>query len=177
MGTELQDETADSSVPRKAFIAAMRRVASSVTVVTTYGPAGRYGATVSAFTSVSADPPTVLICLFASSRIAEAVIRNQKFCVNVLPETAAQIADRFAGRHDTWIDDRFAGIELIDGCETPHITGATTFECRFDQSMRSGSHLIVTGHVCAVQDEEAAPLAYRDGGYHRVIPHDFGARN
>jgi flavin reductase (DIM6/NTAB) family NADH-FMN oxidoreductase RutF len=50
----------------------MRRVASSVTVVTTDGAAGRFGTTVSAFSSVSADPPTVLVCLFAQSRIAKA---------------------------------------------------------------------------------------------------------
>ena len=54
---------------RDNFLQAMRRVASSVTVVTTDGPHGRHGATVSAFCSVSADPPSVLICLRADSRI------------------------------------------------------------------------------------------------------------
>lgn len=162
---------------RDSFIAAMRRVASSVTVVTTHGEAGRQGATVSAFTSVSADPPTVLICLFAESRIAGAVMRNEQFCVNVLPETGAQIADRFAGRHDNWCADRFTGVELIEGREAPHIKGATTFDCALGDVMRSGSHLIVTGHVRGVAEDGAAPLAYREGGYHRVIPHDFSARN
>jgi flavin reductase (DIM6/NTAB) family NADH-FMN oxidoreductase RutF len=164
-------------VERDIFIAAMRRVASSVTVVTTHGAYGRHGATVSAFSSVSADPPTVLICLFAASRIAEAVIANGRFCVNVLPETGARIADRFAGRHDKWCDDRFAGIELMDGRDAPHIKGATGFDCTLDQSMLSGSHLIVTGHVGAVAGDEIAPLAYRDGGYHRVVPYDVSARN
>ena len=71
------------SVPRKSFISAMRRVASSVTVVTTDGPGGRHGATVSAFYSV-ADPPSALVCLKADSRIARSVsARNGVFCVNV----------------------------------------------------------------------------------------------
>ena len=71
--------------PRDAFITAMRQVAATVTVVTTDGPAGQSGATVSAFTSLSADPPSVLVCLKADSRIAKAVRDNGVFCVNILP--------------------------------------------------------------------------------------------
>lgn len=164
-------------VPRDEFIAAMRRVASSVTVVTTDGPAGRHGATVSAFASVSADPPTVLICLFGQSRIARAVAENGRFCVNVLPEGSARIADRFAGRDDGRVADRFTGIDLNSGCEAPQIAGATVFDCVSDQSMVSGSHLIVTGQVRAVADFGAIPLAYREGGYHRVVPQGTGASN
>jgi len=66
----------------------MRQVAATVTVVTTDGPSGQAGATVSAFTSLSADPPSVLVCLRADSRIARAVQDNGVFCVNVLPEDA-----------------------------------------------------------------------------------------
>lgn len=149
----------------------MRRVAASVTVVTTDGPAGRQGATVSAFSSVSADPPTVLICLFADSRIARAVAANGRFCVNVLPEDCSAIADRFAGRDDGCITDRFAGIDLMPGPGLPCIAGATVFSCGLDRTLRSGSHLIMTGRVADVTDEGAPPLAYREGGYHRVIPH------
>jgi flavin reductase len=164
-------------VPRDEFIAAMRRVAASVTVVTTDGPAGRHGATVSAFASVSADPPTVLICLFARSRIARAVLDNGGFCVNVLPETCAHVADRFAGRDDGSVADRFSGIALDAGGSAPRIAGATLFDCAIDQSMVSGSHLIVTGHVRGVCDAGAVPLAYREGGYHRVVPHGAAAQN
>ncbi len=157
--------------PRDEFIAAMRRVASSVTVVTTDGSAGRLGATVSAFSSVSADPPTVLVCLFAESRIAKAVIENETFCVNVLREHSAELADRFAGRHDGDVDDRFEGVEIFgDAGEVPMISSATAFRCNLQQVVRSGSHLIVVGHVLEVWDGEDKPLTYRDGGYHRVVP-------
>ena len=163
-------------VTREDFISAMRRVASSVTVVTTDGAAGRFGATVSAFSSVSADPPTVLVCLFAQSRIARAISNNRQFCVNILPEESAWVADRFAGRDDTSITDRFSGVRLKSGCDMPQIAGATVFDCLVDQSIVSGSHLIVTGSVRAVADAGAAPLAYRDGSYHRVVPHGAGAQ-
>lgn len=158
-------------VPRDRFISAMRMVASSVSVVTTDGEAGRHGATVSAFSSVSADPPTILICLFAESRIAKAVSQNEGFCVNVLAESDAEIADRFAGRHDTWTEDRFSGIDCngVPG-EAPQIDGATAFRCDLQQIFRSGSHLIVLGHVRYVLVGGASPLTYRDGCYHRVLP-------
>lgn len=159
-------------VPRQDFISAMRCVASSVTVVTTDGEAGRHGATVSAFSSVSADPPTVLICLFAESRIAQAVTANGRFCVNVLRETCADIATRFAGGQDSDIADRFDGIDCFgEPGMAPMITAATAFRCTVQQQMRSGSHLIITGHVTEVWTGDAAPLAYREGTYHRVVPH------
>ena len=85
------------SVDRDAFLAAMRQVAATVTVVTTDGLAGRAGATVSAFSSLSADPPSVLVCLRTDSRIARAVIENGAFCVNVLAEDAVEVARAFAG--------------------------------------------------------------------------------
>lgn len=158
-------------VQRDHFIAAMRLVASCVTVVTTDGVAGRHGATVSAFSSVSADPPTVLVCLLAQSRIAKAVTENGQFCVNVLSEKHSEIADRFAGRHDTQVKDRFSGIDCYGAPDvSPQIDGATGFRCALQQSVRSGSHLIVLGHVRDVFIGSAWPLTYRDGSYHRVMP-------
>ena len=88
------------TAPRQAFIDAMRQVASTVTVVTTDGPEGQAGATVSAFTSLSADPPSVLVCLKADTRIALAVQGNGVFCVNILPEDAVEVAKAFAGMFD-----------------------------------------------------------------------------
>ena len=158
--------------PREDFISAMRRVAASVTVVTSDGPAGRAGATVSAFSSVSADPPTVLVCLAAQSRIAAVVQENGRFCVNVLPEGFADVADRFAGRHDQIVPDRFDGIEMFaPRGEAPVIDGATAFQCSLQQVVRSGSHVIILGHVKHVLDGAAPPLAYREGAYHRVVRH------
>jgi len=94
-------------VDRSLFIEAMRHVAQSVTVVTTQGADGCTGATVSAFSSLSADPPSVLVCLRSDSRIGLAVGRNRVFCVNVLPEGASALAGRFAGRFDAEEPDRF----------------------------------------------------------------------
>ena len=157
--------------PREAFIGAMRRVATSVTVVTTDGPGGRYGATVSAFSSVSADPPTILVCLKSESRIARAVALNGALCVNVLPQGGADIARRFAGFDDTVVGDRFDGIAT---CERqgvpPAIDGATIFCCTLKQNIVAGSHLILIGEVQEVRDGMNEPLAYLAGAFHRVVP-------
>ena len=163
-------EKVESQVSRERFVGAMRQVASSVTVVTTDGPEGRYGATVSAFTSVSADPPTVLVCLHSDSRIARTVVKNGQYCVNVLPEESSEIADRFAGRHDERIKDRFSGVDTY-GAEgtSPQIDGAVAFHAQVQQTIKSGSHLIVIGHVTHVAGGTARPLTYRDGAYHRVV--------
>ncbi|WP_282604474.1 flavin reductase family protein [Pelagibius sp. Alg239-R121] len=165
------DTAGNHPVPRDAFIRAMRTVASSVTVVTTDGPAGRHGATVSAFSSVSADPPTTLICLRTDSRIARAVSKNGNFCVNVLSRTNPEIANRFAGCDDDRVRDRFDGIDFDDSSgAAPEIDGATIFSCVVEQVVTSGSHSIFVGRVAAVRGGMAEPLAYLDGAYHRVVP-------
>ncbi len=166
----------DQSAPRQAFIHAMRAVASSVTVVTTNGPAGRHGATVSAFCSVSADPPSALVCLKADSRIARSVAANGAFCVNVLPQSRRDIADRFAGCHDDRVADRFDGIECTEGQgRVPGIDGATVFSCVLKESVDFGSHRIFIGHVVDLKEGAPEPLAYLNGAYHRVVPQTHAA--
>ena len=151
-------------VNRQDFIQAMRAVAHSVTVVTTDGPAGRHGATVSAFCSVSADPPSVLVCLNAKSRIGELVKANGVFTVNVLPEGSDAIAKRFAGMDDNKVADRFDGIEITDAA-VPEIVGSTVFRCQLEQLVPSGSHAIAIGLVEASTIVGKSPLTYCDGDY------------
>ncbi|MEX0284605.1 MAG: flavin reductase family protein [Paracoccaceae bacterium] len=165
----------DFTPQREAFVAAMRDVAASVAVVTTDGPAGRHGATVTAFASVSADPPTVLVCLNAQSRIAALVRENGRFCLNVLDRSGHLVADRFAGRHDGIVPDRFDGLDwhaLEDGA--PRLAGATLFDCIVDHDVQAGSHAVVFGLVQDIVRDGLDPLTYRDGAYHQVVPHlDF----
>ena len=152
---------------RGEFIRAMRGVASSVSVVTTDGAAGRHGATVSAFCSVSADPPSVLICLRADSRIARCVVRNGVFCVNVLDAAATEVAERFAGRHDAGRRDRFAGLAIKPTGTAAPVLGAaaSAFACELSETVPTGSHLVLIGRVSEVWYHDRQPLAYVDGGY------------
>jgi flavin reductase len=158
------------SIARDAFIAAMRHVAATVTVVTTDGPAGRMGATVSAFTSLSADPPSVLVCLKADSRIALAVRDNGVFCVNVLPEDAVELAQCFAGAYDATQPDRFEGIAITPTEEGPILPQATAFACSLNRSVIHGSHAICIGDVTAISNAGEKPLTYMSGAFHEVRP-------
>lgn len=160
---------------RDAYVHAMRRVASSVAVVTTDGPAGCHGATVSAFSSVSADPPTILVCLRGGSRIAEAVAANGNLCVNVLAEASRDIANRFAGHDDHQITDRFSGIDCYGmRGRAPEIDGATIFSAAVGQIVPAGSHQIFICAVRSVRGGATAPLTYLDGCYHSVVPQNPG---
>ena len=155
---------------REAFISAMRQVAATVTVVTTDGPAGQAGATVSAFTSLSADPPSVLVCLKADSRIALAVQGNGVFCVNVLPEDAVEVAQAFAGAFDDRLSSRFEGQEVTTTEFGPILPRATAFTCSLNHRHVHGSHAICIGDVTGISDAGEKPLTYMSGTFHIVRP-------
>jgi len=145
----------------------MRGVAHSVCVVTTQGAGGRAGATVSAFCSVSADPPTALICLHAETRIATEVVSNGFFNINILPQAATDVANRFAGMDDETVKDRFDGIELVDA-EYPVIKGATLFQCKVQEAVNAGSHKVIIGLVLESEKIAERPLMYFNGAYCKV---------
>ena len=162
-------QTTQAAVDRGDFLNAMRAVANSVTVVTTDGIAGRHGGTVSAFCSVSADPPTVLVCLHSDSHIADTVAQNGSFCVNVLPTSNQHASDRFAGRHDHQIIDRFDEVPLDKHEDiNPILSGSTAFHCRIKDIVVSGTHRIFIGRVVSVKAGEPDPLLYFDGSYHQM---------
>ena len=76
----------------------MSGTVTGVSVVTTDGTSGRLGLTVSSMTSVSADPPTLLVCINRRSPLVEAIRANGVFAVNVVGAHQAAVADTFAGR-------------------------------------------------------------------------------
>ncbi len=76
---------------------AMAKVAASVHVITTDGEAGRYGITLTAISSVTDTPPTVLLCINQRARIQPILRRNKHLCINVLSHTQQDVAEHFAG--------------------------------------------------------------------------------
>lgn len=155
--------------PSAAFIGCMREVASSVTIVTTEGPAGRHGATVSAFSSVSADPPTILVCLRSDSRIGELVMANGVFTVNVLPEHKQQVARTFSGELKTPVAERFDNLELVEYADhAPGIQGATIFACKLVQFDVHHSHTVFIGEVVHTASSGSPPLTYYHGAYRQL---------
>lgn len=159
---------------RARFLEAMSRTAATVNVVTTDGPGGRAGATVSAMTPVSADgdAPTLLICLHEDSQTTPAIARNRAFCINVLREDQAALSDRFAGRAPTPEGDKFAGLETVAmPSGAPRLPDPlVAYDCALVSSQRVGTHHIF---ICAVTDIHLGagrPLLYGNRAYHRPEP-------
>ncbi|WP_181139908.1 flavin reductase family protein [Streptomyces sp. Ru71] len=165
---------------RRQFVAAMGNAATGVTVVATDGPAGRLAQTVSAMCSVSADPPSLLVCVNRRSPLVAAVRRNQVFSVNVLSTGQAHVSDTFAGRPA-------AGEPYDFGCAhwhrldsgAPGLTGAAAvFDCRLAEARPLGTHVVLVGSVLASRCTDLMPLTYhaRSYGAHHPIDPQQGAQ-
>ncbi len=154
---------------RAAFLSAMTLTACTVSIVTTDGAAGRYGATVSAMSSVSADGdrPTLLVCMNLKAGATPAIIENGKFCVNVLRDDQAAVSDGFAGRLPLVDGDKFSCTAWSGGRHgQPIIEGAlASFECRLLTRQQVGTHFIFIGEVLHVQTTGGAPLIYSNRAY------------
>lgn len=170
----------ENSDRRQQFIDAMAKMVSSVVVVTTDGPAGRAGLTVSALSSVSADGPnpTLLVCVHHLSPAADAIIENQRLCANLLGSHQSSISDCFAGRHpaadaDGKTFDKFdCGAFSTMASGAPALDGAlANFDCRLIENTKVSTHHIFICEVVAVRMGETAPvLAYSNRDYCSVLP-------
>ena len=122
-----------------------------VNVVTTDGPAGRSGATVSAMSSVSADmnPPTLLVCLHSASHTAPAVMDNGVFCLNILQESQRHVADCFADRARSASGDKFdcAQWERTGAGGWRLLNALASFDCRVLKGEVVGTHYVIIGSV------------------------------
>lgn len=165
------DTAEDTAALRARFIEAMGAHASSVNVVTTDGHAGKLGLTASAFSSVSADPPTLLVCINQRSPICHAIQQNGRFAVNVLNESQPDVSNRFAGRPEQG--------EPYDFNACAHTTGAygqpliqdaaASFECEVREVVMVGSHAIIVGGVHSAAAGETGPLLYARRQYGKFV--------
>ncbi len=162
----------DAAALRASFIEAMGAHASAVNLVTTDGHAGKLGLTASAFSSVSADPPTLLVCINQRNPLCHAVQQNGRFAVNVLNENQADISNRFAGRPAEGEPYDFEacaheagpyGQPLID-------QAASRFECEVREVVLVGSHAIIIGAVRTAQAGSQGPLVYARRSYGKFVP-------
>ncbi|MCB2137720.1 MAG: flavin reductase family protein [Rhodobacteraceae bacterium] len=150
----------------------MARAATQVSVVTTDGPAGRFGVTVSAFSSVSAEPPMVLVCINRRSPAVAAIEANGGFCVNLLGDDQAALADCFAGRPGPLAPYDFATASWATAeSGAPVLDHATAnFDCLIDSAYDAGTHRIFVGRVLAALSSTRDPLAFSQRSYQALRP-------
>lgn len=160
------------SVTSEAFRAAMARLGAAVNIVTTDGPAGRYGCTASAVCSVTDSPPTLLVCLNRSSESNAAIKRNGVLCINVLAHHHDTLSTVFAGilghddaaqrfEHGQW-ETLATGAPVLKDA-------AVVFDARVAQVTEIGTHTVFFAEIEAIRtDPTAAALFWFDRTYHRL---------
>ena len=155
-------------VDKNQFRTALSRFASGVTVVTTRDAEGRpLGITVSAFSSVSLEPPLVLVCIDCAAYVHDAFQASGVFVVNVLGAEQEELSRLFASREP----DKFQRIGYSAGLEGAPVLADTlaTLECRLRHAYEGGDHTIFVGEVEHTNVRaDAQPLLYYRGGYARV---------
>lgn len=147
------------------FRAAMSRWASGVAVVTTRDPAGRcHGFTATSFTSVSLDPPMVLVCLDRGAGCSDAFAEADSYAVHILHQGQEDLARRFARKGE----GKFDGL-TVRGSGAPVLEDAlAVLECRIADRLSGGDHVILLGEVKEAVSFEGTPLAYHDRGFAEV---------
>lgn len=164
MTAELIEEARVGHVGDAEFRAAVGRFATGVTVITTRHDGMDFGATVSAFSSVSNDPPTVLVCLNRSSETSAAVRESGLFAVNVMARDQGDVAMHFA-RKDP---DKFSSLDFgRSGQGLPMIDdGHMAMECEVVDAVEAGTHTVYIGRVTEISPHlDNDPLTYHSGSF------------
>ena len=146
------------------FRATLGRFASGVTIVTTRDGDGRdHGMTVSAFCSVSLDPPLVLACIGHEASMHGVALQADRFGVSILAAGQEQLARRFADQRS----DRFDGIGYSRGRLGLALLDEAIahLECAVVDRRDAGDHSIVVGRVETAACHQGPPLLYFRGGY------------
>ncbi len=152
--------TLDPRALRNAFGSFM----TGVTVVTAYDKNREpIGFTANSFTSVSLDPPLVLVCLAKTSQNYDALTSADGFAVNILSETQVDVSNTFA-----WpVADRFATTQWENGPHGSPILADVSawFDCAMHKTVEAGDHVILIGTVMAFDQSSNPGLGYVGGAY------------
>lgn len=154
-----------------AFKHSMRFFAGPVSVVTTGVGAERTGFTATSVSSLSVEPPTILVCLNRDSSSWPVLLRHRCFCINLLAHDQLQVAERFSGRGGA------KGIERYEGAKWHQLsTGAlalvgslASVDCELEDAIDRHTHTIIIGRVKTLTlRHEAEPLLYWQGAYRLI---------
>lgn len=143
---------------------------TGVTVITAFAQDGPAGMAANAVTSLSLDPPLILVCPARSSTTWPKIRRAGRFCVNVLAGHHAEASRRFADKRA----DRFAGVQWHERLGGPALEDAVAWiDCALREEHDGGDHTIAVAAVLAIEAApEAQPLVFFQGRYGRFSEPD-----
>ncbi len=151
------------------FKKALQLWASGVTVVTTNSEKfGVQGMTVTAFTSVSVNPPQVLVCINDSADTGAGIDESQTFAVNILNADQQDLSSQFAG--GTSQQQRFENTDWKAGITGAPILNNTlmSLDCKVVEKVLAGTHWIIIGEVQDCVCRSGEPLLYYRGAYRQL---------
>ncbi len=139
--------------------------ASGVTVITTREQDTNYGLTASAVTSLTLEPPMLLVCINKNTGTQAAISRTRTFGVNILGQEQAHLAYQFAKPQS----DKFQGVDIsYGGLGVPLLTGALArIECRVAADVEVGTHRVFLAEVDSAETSGGVPLTYFRGTFGR----------
>jgi len=158
------------SVDRQLFKSALRQWASGVTIVTTRAGERIFGMTASAFSSVSLDPPLVLVCIEKTAHTLPWIVESGVFAVNVLADDQHELSNRFATAGNESV--RFDGLDCRSGpTGAPWLPNTiAVLDCRVAAAHDAGDHWIYVGEVQAAEVAAGRePLLYYDASYRSLV--------
>jgi len=161
-------------VDRSTFFQIMSAFPTGVAIVTTLEPDGTpRGLTTNAVTSVSADPPILLVCVDQDSRTLPAIRRSRRFTVNFMRDDHAEICALFASK----AEDKFASVAWtpgLAGVPILHEGAVAHAECIVFEELEIGDHVVVTGQVEAgagPRPDDVPIVWFRRGFASAPLPH------
>jgi flavin reductase (DIM6/NTAB) family NADH-FMN oxidoreductase RutF/DNA-binding GntR family transcriptional regulator len=155
-----------ADLDQEVFREVIGHFTSGVTVITASCDGRDYGMTASAVTSLSLEPPMLLVCINNRSPTQEAITRSRAFAVSVLAEGQHGLARHFAQS----TEDKFAGVPTTRGSSGLWLIGdaLAVLECEVSDDIVGGTHRVFLGRVVRAVARAGSPLAYYRGSFGRV---------
>src|ERR1700722_12856955 len=168
MNSAVRNITIDRKVSAHGFRSAMRQLTGGVSVITAGRGRDISGMTVTSVSSLSVDPPALIVSVSRTTSSLPLVKRYGFFGVNILTSDQVDIAERFTGKDGLKGADRFAGAEWITRASgVPLLVGAlAAIDCEVEHIVERHSHAVVIGRALDLQlSPRTAALAYWQGQY------------
>lgn len=165
-------ETAELQSHEERFKMGMQLLAATVTLITSSLDGRRAGMVATAVSSLTVDPPSLLICTNRTSRTYGFIMDSRKFAVNLVPDTLPQIVTAFAAKGDKEEQFRAVGTWISSKNGMPVLEEAVaSFSCQVDNWANTKTHAVFFGMVEDVRlHSEASPLIFARKSFHRIEP-------
>ena len=164
-----------SPVDSQQFKTGMRSLAGAVCIITSAHASHRYGMTATAVCSVSAEPPTLLVCINKLAATHDAIAKGKVFCVNVLRAEDWELSSNFSGQQSGEGRFRTRNWSKLATGSPVLVDSLASFDCRVSRHVAHGSHTIFLGQVEQVLlGKKGRPLIYSEGQYAKLASLTLG---